>query len=89
MNATEARKLAEKNADRLADRQLEEAITSMEKEIRENVELGFFGARIDVQPSEQWDKYNCTLRFENFFQTRGFVFECDLWGTSLVLICKW
>ena len=89
MNATEARKIAVKNSCKIAERQLTEAIARMDQEIRENAELGFFGARIEIKPCEQWDEYNCTHRFKKHFRDEGFGFESDVMGTSLVLVCTW
>lgn len=89
MNATEARVIAEKNADKVANRQLEEVIARMEQEIQANVNLGFFGARVEIRPSELWDEYDCTYRFKKHFRDKGFSFESDVLGTSLVLICRW
>ena len=89
MNASEAREIAVKNADKVANRQLEEAIARMDQEIRENVSLGFFDARIEIKPSEQWKDYNCTNRFKNHFRSKGFGVEFDEFGTNLILICQW
>lgn len=89
MNATEAREIAVKNADKVANRQLEEAVARMDQEIRENVDLGFFDARIEIKPSEQWMKYNCTNRFRKHFREKGFGVEFDEFGTNLILICTW
>ncbi len=90
MNATEARELAEKNRDKIAESKLQEAITAMEKEIDNNAKNGLFGAAIKVDVIVQWKEFSCTDSFVDYFSNLGFEVETiGIIGGVARLVCRW
>lgn len=90
MNATEARKLAEQNGEKIAENQLADAIESMESQIVEKAKIGHFGATIEINCSEQWREFGCTDSFIKHFSDRGYNVETlSVTGSIVLLMCRW
>lgn len=85
MNATEARKLAENNADKVANRQLEEAITRMEDEITERALDGYMEARIETRGFDR----NSADKFRRHFESKGFEVAVISLNEIKHLSCRW
>lgn len=89
MNATEARKVADNNRHKVAERQLEEAIKVMEEKIMLHAELGYHSATIEVMNRGPWIFHDCTEKFKEYFESKGFKVAKWGWGRVEQIKCSW
>lgn len=92
MNAAEAKKLSEENADKIAEKNLKIAIEMMEKNIKKVAEIGCFSTTISVCTNPHWYDSECTERFKSYFREKGFsvgIRTGDDNGNVLIMECSW